>query len=56
MIKFDAYSATTTAAKVPEVMQVMAPVFGLFADMKLKQGKGFHQFGERLSVTEKAMR
>ena len=53
MIKFDAYSATTTAAKVPEVMQAMAPVFGLFADMQLKQGKGFHQFGERLSVTEK---
>ena len=53
MIKFDAYSATTTAAKVPEVIQAMAPVFGLFADMQLKQGKGFHQFGERLSVTEK---
>ena len=53
MIKFDAYSATTTAAKVPEVMQSMAPVFGLFSDMTLTQGKGFHQFAERLSVKDK---
>ena len=36
MIKFDAYSAITTAAKVPEVMQAMALVFGLFGDMQLK--------------------
>lgn len=53
MIRFDAYTATTTAAKVTDVLSVMSPVFGLFSDMTMKQGRGFHQFGERLSVSEK---
>lgn len=52
MIKFDAYTATTTAAKPDEVVGAMMQPFGLLHGMTLHQGRGFHQFGERLAVRE----
>lgn len=52
MIRFDAYTATTTQATASDVLGCMAPVFALFSDMRLDQGKGFHQFGERISVKD----
>ena len=51
-MRFDAYTATTTEATVSDVMSASAGVFSLFTDMKLRQGKGFHQFGERLAIME----
>ena len=51
-MRFDAYTATTTEATVSDVMSASAGVFSLFTDMKLRQGKGFHQFGERLAVMD----
>lgn len=52
MIRFDAYTATTTHANREDVLSCMAPVFSLFGDMDMQLGKGFHQFGERLSVRD----
>jgi hypothetical protein len=50
MVRFDAYSATTTAAKHTDLLEI------LLSDdptrFTLKQGKGFHTFGERISVTD----
>lgn len=48
MVKFDAYTATTTAAKRDDLGQVFFDVLGL-GNFKLKLGKGFHTFAERLS-------
>ena len=51
-MRFDAYTATTTTATPSEVLAASAGVFGLFADMQMKQGKGQHQFGEKLAITD----
>lgn len=48
MVKFDAYTATTTAAKRDDLGQVFFDVLGL-GNFKLKLGRGFHTFAERLS-------
>jgi DNA relaxase NicK len=50
MVRFDAYSATTTAAKVPDLVAILAslPV----ATVTSKQGKGFHMFGERIALRD----
>lgn len=50
MIRFDAYSATTVQAKAPEVLQMLAGASRLVDWHKLRQGKGFHTFGERVGV------
>lgn len=54
MIRFDAYSATTEAAKAVDLVQLVATaVEGLPGkSWTMKQGKGFHQFGERISFVE----
>jgi len=51
MVRFDAYSATTTQAKAADLVQVLADAGGLGAMHKLRQGKGFHTFGERIGIT-----
>lgn len=50
MVRFDAYSATTTEAKAPELLSVLADAAGLGAFHKMTQGKGFHTFGERIGI------
>lgn len=50
MVRFDAYSATTTAAKQTEVLSLLAQTAGLGAFHRMQQGKGFHTFGERIGV------
>lgn len=52
MIRFDAYAATTQAAKPEDLLQVLADAGGLSAMGKVRQGKGFHTFGERLAVSD----
>jgi DNA relaxase NicK len=49
LIRFDAYSATTTAAKHPELMSLLAGTGG--PGQTMKHGKGFHTFGDRIGVT-----
>lgn len=51
MVRFDAYSATTTEAKAADLVQVLADAGGLGAMHKLRQGKGFHTFGERIGIS-----
>jgi len=50
MVRFDAYSATTTACKAPDMLSVLAAAGGLGSFHKMTQGKGFHTFGERIGV------
>lgn len=54
MIRFDAYSATTQAAKAVDLVQLVADAVPGTpgANWSMKQGKGFHQFGERVSFTQ----
>ena len=47
MVRFDAYSATTQAAKPTDLLPFLIEGQG---NIKLSQGKGFHTFGERVSV------
>lgn len=51
MVRFDAYSATTQAAKPGDLMSVLAAGGGMGAFHRVRQGKGFHTFGERIGVT-----
>lgn len=51
MIRFDAYSATTTAAKSQDLVQILVDQ-AEFEGVKLSMGKGFHTFGERISVKD----
>jgi hypothetical protein len=48
-VRFDAYSATTTAAKAGELLSLVYP---RYAQDRLKAGKGFHTFAERWSVQD----
>lgn len=50
MVRFDAYSATTTAAKAPEMLSVLGEAGGLGSFHKMTQGKGFHTFGDRIGI------
>lgn len=52
MVRFDAYTATTTAAKPDDLMQLLTDVGGDVSVEKLTKGKGFHTFGERISVAD----
>lgn len=51
MVRFDAYSATTVHAKADVLIGCLATA-GLAAFDKMRQGKGFHTFAERLSVAD----
>ncbi len=48
-VRFDAYSATTTAAKPGELLGLVYP---RFARDEVKHGKGFHTFEHRWSVRD----
>lgn len=50
MVRFDAYSATTTACKAPDMLSVLADAGGLGSFHKMTQGKGFHTFGDRIGI------
>ena len=50
MVRFDAYSATTTAGTAPEMLSLLAQGAGLGAFDRMNQGKGFHTFGERIGI------
>lgn len=49
MLRFDAYTATTEAAKPTDLVQLVADVVPLSEGWTLKQGRGFHTFGERIA-------
>lgn len=51
MVRFDAYSATTQAATAPELIGLLAEAAGE-GPFTLKQGKGFHTFGERVALRD----
>ena len=50
MVRFDAYSATTTAYKSADMLSLLASSVGDAAVGELTMGKGFHTFGERLAI------
>jgi hypothetical protein len=50
MIRFDAYSATTTEAHQDDLAQLLFDQVGLSGTVK--HGKGFHQFAERVSFKD----
>lgn len=52
MVRFDAYSATTQAAKAEDMMGILIQQAGL--GVTLQQGKGFHTFGERIGVKDES--
>lgn len=52
VVRFDAYSATTQAAKSEQMVQVLMDAGGLSSFEKITQGKGFHTFGERIGVKD----
>lgn len=51
MIRFDAYTATTSAMKPGDALGLLCGVLGP-TNVDLKQGKGFHQFAERVAVRD----
>lgn len=50
MVRFDAYTATTTEATSEQLFQLLFDQVGIGGDYR--QGKGFHQFAERLSAKD----
>lgn len=53
MVRFDAYTATSQEAKPEDFAGLLLQSSGLaFNNIKLRQTKGFHQFGERLSFAD----
>lgn len=50
MVRFDAYSATTTEATASEMMGLLADGAGLGQFDRMNQGKGFHTFGDRIGI------
>lgn len=53
MVRFDAYTATTTAAKRDDLGQVFMDAIGLgnMSRAAIKETKGFHTFGHRLGFS-----
>ena len=47
MVRFDAYTATTTAANHYQLAELFDP---MNAGLRMEQGRGFYQFGHRLSM------
>lgn len=54
MVRFDAYTATTREASEDDLLQLLADVGGLGAMHRVKQGRGFHTFGKRVSVADES--
>lgn len=52
MVRFDAYSATTTEATSSDMLGLLATSAGIGAFHRMQQGKGFHTFGERVGVKD----
>ena len=52
MVRFDAYTATTTEAKTDDLMQLLMDVGGIGGMEHITRGKGFHTFGERIAVND----
>lgn len=54
MVRFDAYTATTSGVKTQEILGILAESAtpGTFA--KIRQGKGFHTFGERIAISDES--
>jgi len=52
MVRFDAYSATTRDAKHADLIDMLAASAGSDALHTVRPGKGFHTFGQRLSVLD----
>lgn len=53
MVRFDAYSATSTGVKPDDFLQVLSDAAeGFSALAKFQQGRGFHTFGERLAIRD----
>ncbi len=50
MVRFDAYTATTKAAKHHELTALLVASAG--ADHSISQGHGFHTFGQRIAVKD----
>lgn len=52
MVRFDAYTATTLAAKPDDLMQLLLDVGGLGGMELITKSKGHHTFGERLAIRD----
>lgn len=52
MVRFDAYTATTTEAKTDDLMQLLMDVGGIGGMEQIVKGKGFHTFGDRIAVND----
>lgn len=50
MVRFDAYSATMIGPKPGDLLGIIVQQTGLGQHISYTQGKGFHTFGERISV------
>jgi hypothetical protein len=50
MVRFDAYTATTLAAKTDDLVQILCDRAGPFP--VVATGRGFHTFGQRLTVKD----
>jgi hypothetical protein len=50
--RFDAYSATTQAAKHTDLVDLVLASVPLVEGSKMRQGKGFHTFGERVGFSD----
>ena len=53
MIRFDAYTATTSGMKPDDALGLICGVVGV-TNCTVKWGKGFHQFGERIGVKDES--
>lgn len=52
MVRFDAYTATTTAAKHNDMLSLLSNAStGSSSVSTIREGKGFHTFGHRIGVT-----
>ena len=49
-VRFDAYSATTTEALPEQLLSIVADAGGIAGLHNVREGKGFHTFGKRLSI------
>ena len=51
MVRFDGYTATTRDAKPEQLIPLFDPIA---SGLTLKQGRGFHQFGERIALCDES--
>ena len=53
-VRFDAYSATTREADHGQILSVLAAGAGIGAFHKMREGRGFHTFGQRVGVSDES--